>query len=288
MLAALNPRHAVAFFARNGWHGFIVLGAVFLVVTGGEALYADMGHFGRRPIRVAWFALVLPALLLNYFGQGALLLAQPRRGVVNPFYLLAPGWLLLPLVALATVAAVIASQALISGAFSLTRQAIQLGYLPAARRSVTRPPTSEGQIYVPQVNWALMIAAIGLVLGFQSSSALAAAYGIAVTATMVITTLLTYRGRAPFVGWSRLVARSFAVFFLLIDLAFFGANVVKIAHGGWFPLVIGALIFTCMTTWKRGARCWPSGCASASIRSSASCATSPSVRRTGCRAPPSS
>jgi KUP system potassium uptake protein len=250
VIEAFDPRHAYDFFHDNGFHGFVVLGSVFLVVTGGEALYADMGHFGRRPIRIAWFGLVLPALLLNYLGQGALLLENPAAAA-SPFYLLAPGWALLPLVALATMAAIIASQALISGAFSLTRQAIQLGYCPRLDIEYTSP-NQQGQIYMPQVNWALMIATIGLVLGFRSSSALAAAYGMAVTSTMVITTLLTYLVARRSWGVSRIVAGSLAAFFLVIEFAFFGANVLKIVHGGWFPLVIGALIYACLSTWKKG------------------------------------
>ena len=190
VLTAVDPRHAFAFFRDHGWHGFAVLGAVFLVVTGGEALYADMGHFGKRPIRVAWFTLVLPALLLNYFGQGALLLSDPKAAE-QPFFLLAPEWALLPLVVIATAAAIIASQALISGAFSLTRQAIQLGYCP--RLDIEHTSSHEiGQVYVPQVNWALMVSTIAIVIGFGSSSALAAAYGIAVTLTMVITAVLLH------------------------------------------------------------------------------------------------
>jgi KUP system potassium uptake protein len=250
VIEAFDPRHAYDFFHDNGFHGFVVLGSVFLVVTGGEALYADMGHFGRRPIRIAWFGLVLPALLLNYLGQGALLLENPAAAA-SPFYLLAPGWALLPLVGLATMAAIIASQALISGAFSLTRQAIQLGYCPRLDIEYTSP-NQQGQIYMPQVNWALMIATIGLVLGFRSSSALAAAYGMAVTSTMVITTLLTYLVARRSWGVSRIVAGSLAAFFLVIEFAFFGANVLKIVHGGWFPLVIGALIYACLSTWKKG------------------------------------
>jgi KUP system potassium uptake protein len=250
VVAAFDPRHAWTFFLLNGWPGFVVLGAVFLVVTGGEALYADMGHFGRRPIRVAWFALVLPGLLLNYLGQGALLLADPSAAS-SPFYLLAPAWARLPLVALATMAAIIASQALISGAFSLTRQAIQLGYCPRLDIEYTSPH-QQGQIYMPQVNWALMVATIGLVIGFGSSSALAAAYGMAVTSTMVITTLLTYLVARRSWGVSRVVAGSLAAFFLVIEMAFFGANVLKVIHGGWFPLVIGAALFACLSTWKKG------------------------------------
>ena len=250
VVAAFDPRHAWTFFLLNGWPGFVVLGAVFLVVTGGEALYADMGHFGRRPIRVAWFALVLPGLLLNYLGQGALLMADPSAAS-SPFYLLAPAWARLPLVALATMAAIIASQALISGAFSLTRQAIQLGYCPRLDIEYTSPH-QQGQIYMPQVNRALMVATIGLVIGFGSSSALAAAYGMAVTSTMVITTLLTYLVARRSWGVSRVVAGSLAAFFLVIEMAFFGANVLKVIHGGWFPLVIGAALYACLSTWKKG------------------------------------
>jgi KUP system potassium uptake protein len=252
VLGAISPVHAVRFFAANRWHGFAVLGAVFLVVTGGEALYADMGHFGRQPIRLAWSTLVLPALLLNYFGQGALLLHDPKAAE-QPFFLLAPQWALLPLVGIATAAAIIASQALISGAFSLTRQAIQLGYCP--RLDIAHTSSAEiGQVYVPQVNWGLMIATILIVVGFGSSSALAAAYGIAVTMTMVITALLlhviaTERWHWP-LGWTLLVTGTF----LTIDTAFFGANALKIAHGGWLPLVIAVAIFILMTTWKTGRR----------------------------------
>ncbi len=227
-----------------------MLGAVFLVVTGGEALYADMGHFGKRPIRFAWFVLVLPALLLNYFGQGALLLANPKAAE-QPFFLLAPSWALLPLVVLATAAAIIASQALISGAFSLTQQAIQLGYSP--RLDIEHTSHQEiGQVYVPQVNWALMLSTILIVIGFGSSSALAAAYGIAVTLTMVITAVLLQVVATERWGWPRAVAFAVTGLFLTIDVAFFGANALKITHGGWLPLVIGALLFTLMTTWKRG------------------------------------
>ena len=250
VLSAFNPMHAVQFFATNGFHGFVVLGSVFLVVTGGEALYADMGHFGRRPIRIAWFGLVLPALFLNYLGQGAMLINTPEAAV-NPFYLLAPRWALYPLVALATMAAIIASQALISGAFSLTRQAIQLGYCPRLDIQYTSPH-QQGQIYIPQVNWLLMISTVGLVVGFRSSSALAAAYGIAVTSTMVITTLLAYLVARRSWGVRRIVAGSLASFFLFIELGFFSANVIKIPHGGWFPLVIGAMIYLLLSTWKKG------------------------------------
>ena len=250
VLAAFNPMHGVQFFAANGFHAFVVLGSVFLVVTGGEALYADMGHFGPRPIRLAWFGLVLPALFLNYLGQGAMLINTPEAAV-NPFYLLAPRWALYPLVVLATMAAIIASQALISGAFSLTRQAIQLGYSPRLDIQYTSPH-QQGQIYIPQVNWLLMISTVGLVVGFRSSSALAAAYGIAVTSTMVITTLLAYLVARRSWGVRRLVAASLASFFLFIELGFFSANIIKIPHGGWFPLVIGAVIYLLLSTWKKG------------------------------------
>ena len=250
VLTAIDPRHAFSFFREHGWHGFAVLGAVFLVVTGGEALYADMGHFGKRPIRFAWFVLVLPALLLNYFGQGALLLTDPAAAA-QPFFLLAPPWALLPLIVLATAAAIIASQALISGAFSLTQQAIQLGYCP--RLDIEHTSHSEmGQVYVPQVNWALMLSTIVIVIGFGSSTALAAAYGIAVTLTMVITAVLLQVVATERWHWPPVVAYAVTGVFLTIDLAFFGANALKIAHGGWLPLVIGGLLFTLMTTWKTG------------------------------------
>jgi KUP system potassium uptake protein len=250
VLTAVDPRHAIAFFGDHGWHGFAVLGAVFLVVTGGEALYADMGHFGKRPIRIAWFALVLPALLLNYFGQGALLLSNPQAAE-QPFFLLTPDWALFPLVGLATAAAIIASQALISGAFSLTRQAIQLGYAP--RLDIEHTSVHEiGQVYVPQVNWALMISTIAIVIGFGSSTALAAAYGIAVTLTMVITAVLLHVVATERWRWPTPLVFMVTGVFLSVDLAFFGANALKIAHGGWLPLVIGALLFTLMTTWKTG------------------------------------
>jgi KUP system potassium uptake protein len=252
VLTSIDPRHAVAFFQEHRLHGFAVLGAVFLVVTGGEALYADMGHFGKRPIRIAWFGLVLPALLLNYFGQGALLITNPHA-IEQPFFLLAPQWALFPVVGLATAAAIIASQALISGAFSLTRQAIQLGYCP--RLDIAHTSSHEiGQVYVPQVNWALMICTIVIVIGFKSSTALAAAYGIAVTLTMVITAVLLYVVATDRWHWPPVVAALVTGGFLFVDLAFFAANVLKIQHGGWLPLVIGTVLFTLMTTWKTGRR----------------------------------
>lgn len=252
VIQAFNPTHAIDFFQRNGWHGFLVLGTVFLVVTGGEALYADMGHFGRRPIRIVWYVLVLPALLLNYLGQGALLIENPALAE-NPFYRLAPGWALYPLIALATCAAIIASQALISGAYSLTMQAIQLGFLP--RLKIEHTSSAQiGQIYIPALNWALMAGCIAIVVGFGSSSNLAAAYGVAVTATMVITTILLGVVERQKWRWSWALVLTITGVFLVIDLAFFGANIVKIPAGGWFPLVVGGGIFMIMTTWKKGRR----------------------------------
>ncbi|MDQ5858389.1 MAG: potassium transporter Kup [Acidobacteriota bacterium] len=250
VFAAINPLRAVDFFVTNRWQGFLTLGTVFLVVTGGEALYADLGHFGKRPIRLAWFAMVLPALLLNYFGQGALLLHTPEAAPTL-FYRMAPGWALYPLVGLATAATVIASQALISGVFSLTSQAVQLGYIPRLKIEHTSA-RERGQIYIPAVNWALMVACIALVAGFQTSSNMAAAYGIAVTATMVITTLLLFAVERKLWGWPLAGALVFSGLFLIVDLAFFGANIVKVAHGGWFPLVVALFVFTLMTTWQRG------------------------------------
>jgi KUP system potassium uptake protein len=250
VLGALDPRHAVTFFAHNGGHGFLVLGAVVLVITGGEALYADMGHFGRRPIRVAWLAVAMPALLLNYLGQGALLL-HDAEAARNPFYLLAPDWALYPLIAIATLAAIVASQALISGAFSLTRQAVQLGYSP--RVTIRHTSSREiGQIYLPEVNWALAAGTIALVLGFRSSSSLAAAYGIAVTGTMTITTLLFHRVARDLWRWPPWAAAALTLVFLAADLAFFGANVVKIEEGGWFPIAAAIAVYAMLSTWKRG------------------------------------
>jgi KUP system potassium uptake protein len=247
---AINPMHAVEFFAATRVHGFLVLGSVFLAVTGGEALYADMGHFGAKPIRATWFTIVMPALLLNYFGQGALLLRDPSVNV-NPFFLMAPSWALYPMVALATAATCIASQAVISGAFSLTRQAVLLGYSP--RMEIDHTSEREiGQIYIPLVNWILMLSCIALVLGFRTSSNLAAAYGISVTGTMVVTAVLLWVVMVQLWKWSVLLATVVVLPFFLIDVAFFAANAVKIAHGGWFPLVVGACIFMLMATWKRG------------------------------------
>ncbi len=252
VLTAVWPGHGIGFLLRNHIPGFLVLGAVFLVVTGVEALYADMGHFGAGPIRLVWGAVVLPALLLNYFGQGAHLLANPEFAH-HPFYSLVPSWGTIPMVFLATTATIIASQAVITGAFSLTQQAVQMNYLPRMRITHTSAKKI-GQIYVPVINWALMIATIGLVAGFRSSSNLAAAYGVAVTSTMVISTILFYVVAREKWQWNRLTAGIPAGFFLLVDLSFFGANVSKILHGAWFPLVIGALVFTLMTTWEKGRR----------------------------------
>jgi KUP system potassium uptake protein len=252
VLVALNPVYAWQFATDRPGVAFLALGGVFLVVTGAEALYADLGHFGRRPIQLGWFTVVLPALTLNYLGQGALLLTDPDAAS-NPFFLMAPGWALLPLVALATAATVIASQALISGAFSITMQAIQLGYLPRVRINHTSP-REFGQVYLPAVNAALMIACIGLVLAFRSSTGLAAAYGIAVTSTMIITTVLLLIVARERWRWSRVTVAGIGLAFLAVDVAFLGANVVKIPAGGWLPLVVGAVIFTVMTTWYSGRR----------------------------------
>jgi KUP system potassium uptake protein len=250
VLAALNPLHGLRFLLHHGTHGFVALGAVFLSVTGAEALYADMGHFGKVPIRRAFFAVVLPALLLNYFGQGALLLREPAA-VSNPFYLLAPSWFLIPLLIIATLAAIVASQALISGAFSLARQSIQLGYLP--RMTIVQTSHEEyGQIYIPQINVALMIGTVCIVLGFKSSAALGAAYGIAVTGTMSITTLLFAVVARTRWNWPLWQVASLAAFFFVVDFAFLGANVIKIAAGGWVPLALAAVLLLLMTTWKRG------------------------------------
>ena len=250
ILAAVNPWYAARFVVADPGRAFVALGAVVLAVTGAEALYADMGHFGRRPIRLAWSAIVLPALLLNYFGQGALILRVPES-VQNPFYLLAPRFFLYPLVIIATLAAIVASQALISGAFSLAQQSIQLGYFP--RLTIIHTSRSEfGQIYIPEVNALLAIGCLALVLGFRSSSALSAAYGIAVTGTMVIKTLLFYRVERSLWRWPRSRALPVAGVFLAIEVVFLAANLVKIAHGGWVPLVIAAAVFVIMTTWRRG------------------------------------
>src|SRR6266478_462802 len=251
VLLALNPLYGFSVVANAPWRGFIMLGAVFLAVTGTETMYADMGHFGRQALTRAWLALVFPALMLNYFGQGALLLGDPAA-LENPFYRMAPGWGLYPLVILASLATIIASQAVISGAFSITRQAIQLGYLP--RLEVRHTSETEiGQVYVPRINSGLLIAIIVLVLGFRSSDNLGAAYGIAVSGMMAITTGLAFlymRSR----GWSLAVAVPVFAVFGLVDLTFLSANLLKIAEGGWFPIVVAALVFTIMATWWRGRR----------------------------------
>lgn len=252
VLRAMNPVHAVSFLLHGGWGAFEVLGAVFLVLTGGEALYADMGHFGLRPIRRGWFCVVLPALFLNYLGQGALLLREPAAAA-NPFYSLAPDWALWPLLGLATAAAVIASQALISGVFSLTMQAVQLGYLPRVEIRHTSH-TERGQIYVPAANWLLLLACLGLVAGFRSSSRLAGAYGVAVILTMLVTTLLFYFAARRLWNWSNPKALGLCAVFCLLQLPFLGANLLKLPEGGWFPLVIGGLIFGVMRTWNWGRR----------------------------------
>ncbi len=249
---AINPLFAILFFQNNMWYGFVSLGAVFLVVTGGEALYSDLGHFGRKPITQAWFFVALPALTLNYFGQGALLLRTPSA-IENPFFLLAPSWALYPVVILAALATTIASQALITGVFSITMQAVQHKYAPRLHISHTSEKES-GQIYVKTMSRFLMVGAIGLVIAFKSSSNLAAAYGLAVTTTMVITTILFYVVAREKWEWSRLSAGSLCGFFLIIDLAFLSANILKIFDGGWFPLLVGVAGFTIMTTWHAGRR----------------------------------
>jgi len=250
VLAALNPAHAVGIFVAAPAAGFVVLGAVALAITGGEALYADMGHFGRFPIRLAWFAVVLPALVLNYFGQGALILGD-KAAIENPFFHMVPGWGLFPLVLLSTAATVIASQAVISGAFSLSRQAIHLGLMP--RLDIFQTSTrAHGQIYIPQINWLLLIAVLALVLGFRSSSALASAYGFAVTGTMTITTILAGTVMRGVWRWQWPAIAIVLVPIMTVDLALFSANALKIPSGGWFPLVIGLVVFTIMTTWRTG------------------------------------
>ncbi|MBI4054883.1 MAG: potassium transporter Kup [Elusimicrobia bacterium] len=250
VLGAFNPMHAASFLWRNGFSGYLVLGAVFLVATGGEALYADLGHFSEKPIQIDWFTVAAPALLLNYFGQGALLLRDPGTAH-NPFYRLVPEFALYPTVVLATMATVIASQAVISGVFSLTRQAVQLRFLP--RSHIIHTSSHEiGQIYIPFVNWTLLLATAALVIGFKRSTNLASAYGIAISVTMIITTLLAYIVSRHVWGWKRSFGLAVTGSFLAIDLVFFGANSVKIAQGGWFPLAIAALVAIVFTTWQRG------------------------------------
>ena len=250
VLYALNPWHTVVFFRDNGAHAFLALGGVVLCLTGAEALYADMGHFGKRPIRLAWFGYVSPALVVNYFGQGALLLQKPAA-VSNPFYLMVPEGLLYPMIALATVATIIASQAVITGAFSMTREAIQLGFAPRMAIKHTSKET-QGQIFLPWVNGMLMVLILGAVVGFRSSENLAAAYGIAVTGTMAITTCLALVVARRLWGWNRAFVVLAGVTFLIIDVAFFSANAIKIEHGGWFPLVLGLCSFLIMSTWRKG------------------------------------
>lgn len=252
VLWAINPFYAWQFFYANGWEGYLILGTVFLVVTGGEALYADIGHFGTYPIRFSWFTVVLPALLLNYFGQGSLLL-RDSSAATHPFFEMAPDWALYPIIFMATIAAALASQAVITGSFSLTLQAIQLGYCPRLRIEHTSSQKM-GQIYIPAVNWILMIASIALVLGFHSSSNLASAYGIAITITMVITTLLFFLLIKDRWNWHPVLALLVAGLFLGIDLAFFGANLLKILHGGWFPILVAGTIYLLMSTWQDGRR----------------------------------
>jgi len=257
VLVAVNPLHAVRFLLHNGFHGFVIIGLVFLVVTGGEALYADMGHFGRRPIRIAWFSIALPAVLPNYFGQGALPMENTPGTIRNPFFSAAEqlqiaGYsLLLPMLVLATMAAIIASQALISGVFSITRQAMQLGFWPRVSVVHTSAHT-EGQIYIPEMNWLMLAGTLIVVLQFRTSSGLAAAYGIAVTGTMAITSILFYLVCRHRWGYSQLKALSLLVPMLAIDLAFFSSNALKILDGGWFPLAVGVAVFAIMTTWWRG------------------------------------
>ncbi|OIO09739.1 MAG: potassium transporter Kup [Elusimicrobia bacterium CG1_02_63_36] len=250
VLAAFSPVYGFRFFAAHGLAGSVVLGSVFLVVTGGEALYADLGHFGPRPIRLAWFVLVLPGLLLNYLGQGALLLRRPEAAA-NVFFEMAPSWGLYPLIALSTAATIIASQAVISGVFSLTMQAVQLGYLPHLQIRHTSPDKA-GQIYIPSANWGLLICTAGLVIGFQSSSALAAAYGLAVALTMLITTVLLFITMRRLWRWPDPVVFPLVGFFLIVDLCFFLPMIKKIPAGGWFPLVVAGLLLLLMDTWRRG------------------------------------
>jgi len=252
VLMAFDPLLGLSFLAHQGLAAFLTLGSVFLSVTGAEALYADMGHFGRRPIRLAWFSLVLPSLVINYLGQGALLLIDPATRE-HPFFHLAAGWMLYPMVVLSTIATVIASQAVISGAFSLTQQAIQLGYSP--RFEIHHTSAHEkGQVYIPEINWMLMVSTVGLVFGFRTSTNLAAAYGMAVTTTMVITTMLAFVVARERWGWSTPLAAAVTGVFVVIDLAFFGANVIKIEHGGWFPLLVAAIVYAVMSTWHTGRR----------------------------------
>ena len=250
VLQAINPYYALKLLNETGWKGFVVMGSVVLAITGAEALYADMGHFGLKPIRFAWFGFVFPALLLNYFGQGALLISNPAA-IENPFYLLAPGWAMYPMLILSTLATVIASQAVISGAFSVTRQAITLGYCP--RMNIRHTSGDEmGQVYVPAVNWLLMVAVFILVISFKSSSALASAYGIAVTGTMIVDTMLAFIVIQALWQWNKVTSFGFLSTFLVIDFLFLSSNSLKIPTGGWLPLVIGTVLFMILTTWIKG------------------------------------
>jgi KUP system potassium uptake protein len=251
IFAALNPARGVHLLLTHGWAGFLVLGAVILSITGAEALYADMGHFGRRAIKMAWFPVVWPSLILNYFGQGAIIMAEGRAAADNPFYALAKGWLIYPMVAIATMAAIIASQAMISGAYSLAQQAVQLGYSPRLTIVHTHERT-KGQIYVPEINALMMAACIALVLIFRNSSALAGAYGIAVIGTMAITSFLMSLVTIRVWGWKKRTALSLCGFFLFVDIVNLSANLPKIVHGGWFPILVCVVVFAVMTTWKRG------------------------------------
>jgi KUP system potassium uptake protein len=252
VVLAIDPRHAIGFLAQHGWQSFIVLGGVFLAITGGEALYADMGHLGRNPIRISWYVVVLPALLLSYAGQTALLLEDPMLEG-NPFFRLAPQWAIIPLVVLATMATIIASQAIITGAFSLTRQAMQLGWFPGMHIHQTSAD-AYGQIYVPFVNWAMMLGTLALTWGFGSSAGLAGAYGTAVSTTMLLTTALLYSAMRDIWRWPLPVALLVAGIFLSVDSAFFAANLLKLPEGGWIPLLFGVVVFTIMMTWHRGTR----------------------------------
>ena len=250
VLHALNPIYAINFFTNEFSIAFITLGAVVLCVTGAESLYADMGHFGRSPIKITWFSFVFPALTLNYYGQGALIMNDPAN-IKNPFYMMAPEFLLLPLVILATLATIIASQACITGAFSVSRQALQLGFIPRMRIDHTSE-NQEGQIYLPRINWILMAGVMSVVLIFQNSSALAGAYGVAITMDMVIATILAAVVLPDVLKWGRLKTGLLITFFLIIDLTFFGANIIKVFDGGWFPILIGSILILLMSTWKRG------------------------------------
>jgi KUP system potassium uptake protein len=250
VLAALNPLHGFNFFLANGWKGFILLGIVFLSVAGAEAMYADLGHLGAAPIRLGWFSVVMPALICTYFGQGALLMTNPGAAH-NPFYMMAPSWALYPLVVLATAATVIASQAVISGCFSMTLQGVQLGFFPRMRIKHTSAK-QVGQVYISTVNWLMMIATLGLVVGFQQSTALANAYGLAVSGTMIVTSILLAVIMFELWGWNKIMAAGVGVFFMILATAYFTSNLVKVLEGGWFPLGVGILVFIITSTWRKG------------------------------------